>query len=249
MKCGLIGEHLRHSLSPNIHRFFGDYAYDLYEITPCALPSFLDTTDLTGMNVTIPYKKSVLPFCRALSDEARAVGAVNTMVRSAEGWIGHNTDIAGFTYLLQKSGFSAEEKTCLVLGSGGASAAVCFALRAAGARPVVVSRTGKVNYENIGQYFDAPLLVNTTPVGMFPDSGESPLDLTRLPGLHCVIDLIYNPAPTKLLRQAKSLGIAVYDGLPMLVAQAKAAAELFTGTKIPAQRVEEMLPAIRALLI
>ena len=248
MKCGLLGERLGHSLSPQIHRLLGDYSYELAEVSPCALPSFLETTACDGLNVTIPYKKTVLPFCQSLSDEARAVGAVNTMVRNSDGWHGYNTDVAGFACLLSQSGFSVEGKRCLVLGSGGASAAVCYALEKAGGNPVVVSRTGEVNYENVERYVDAPLLVNATPVGMYPDLDSSPLDLRRLPGLRCLIDLIYNPSPTALLRQAASLGIPSFGGLLMLVAQAKYAAELFTGREIADGRIEEILPQIEKLL-
>lgn len=248
MKCGLLGERLGHSLSPQIHQLLGEYSYELSEVLPCALPSFLETTDFCGLNVTIPYKKTVLPFCKRLSDEARAVGAVNTMVRASDGWHGFNTDIYGFTYLLRGSGFQTEGKTCIVLGSGGASAAVCHALKTAGGDPIVVSRSGEVNYTNVERYTDASLLVNATPVGMYPDLDHSPLDLRRLPGLRCVIDLIYNPSPTALLRQATALGIPAFGGLTMLVAQAKYAAELFTGKEIPETIIEIILPQIEKLL-
>ena len=228
MKCGLLGRHLCHSYSPQIHKTLGDYDYRLFEIEPEDLSAFLTQKDFDGLNVTIPYKKAVIPFCSSLSPQAEAVGAVNTIIKTADGkLIGHNTDYFGFSYMLSHSGLTVTGKKVLILGSGGASTTVAAVLKEVQANAVIVSRTGENNYENLHLHADAAVIVNTTPVGMYPDNGHSPIDLTQFPKLEGVLDLIYNPARTALLLNAEKQGLVAMNGLCMLVAQAKESAEWF----------------------
>lgn len=233
MQCGLLGRKLGHSYSPQIHQRLGDYPYTLYEREPEELEEFLLHGPFNGINVTIPYKKAVIPYCDALTPIAQRMGAVNTIVRRADGsLIGHNSDYFGFSSMVKKSGLALKGKKVLVLGSGGACATVTAVLNDLGAEAVVISRSGENHYGNLQLHEDAAAIVNTTPVGMYPNTGESPLDITRFPKLEGILDLIYNPARTQLLLQAETIGIAAMNGLWMLVAQAKESAEWFTGEKI-----------------
>ena len=227
---GLLGERLSHSWSPALHKALGGYDYDLFSVAPEALGQFLEATPCRGLNVTIPYKKAVLPHCAALSPVAKRLGSVNTLLRRGDGWYGDNTDYTGFCKLMQ--GFRVRGADALVLGSGGAGVMAAQALRDLGARQVeVVSRTGRVHYGNLNR--SADLIVNATPVGMYPENGHAPIDLREFPNCGGVVDLIYNPLRTKLLLEAETLGIAHENGLPMLVAQAQAAAALFLGRDVP----------------
>ena len=242
MRAGLLGRKLGHSFSPRIHSFFGSYSYDLFEVEPEDLESFLTGSSFDALNVTIPYKKAVIPFCAELSEAARAIGSVNTIVRRSDGSLfGDNTDAAGFAAMLQKLAVSPAGKKALVLGSGGASLTVQHVLKSAGAEVIVISRSGENNYTNIELHCDAAILVNTTPVGMYPACGESPLDLARLPRLEAVLDLIYNPARTQILLQAMDRGIPCLGGMTMLVEQARAAAERFTGEDVNPSAGEKVL--------
>ena len=245
-RCGLLGERLGHSYSPAIHAMLGDYEYRLYECPRDKLGDFLEARDFDGLNVTIPYKKAVLPYCAELSPMAAAIGSVNTLLRRPDGSLyGDNTDAFGFESLLRHAGLDPAGRKCLVLGSGGASATVQAVLRQLGAGSVtVISRGGEDNYGNLSRHRDAELLVNTTPVGMYPGNGLAPVDLTAFPGCRGVVDLIYNPARTALLLQAGRLGIPCAGGLWMLAAQAKRASELFTGSAIP----DDVIPCITAAL-
>ncbi len=233
MQCGLLGGKLGHSYSPQIHGRLGSYGYRLFEKTPEELPEFLQNGSFTGLNVTLPYKKAVIPYCAKLSKRAQQLGAVNTIVRQSDGsLIGHNTDYFGFQSMLQRSGIGVSGKKVLVLGSGGASATAVAVLQEAGANVVVISRHGANNYENLHLHRDAVVIVNTTPVGMYPETGKAPLDLEKFPQLAGVLDVIYNPARTQLLLDAEQRGLVAENGLWMLVAQAKESAEWFTGAKI-----------------
>lgn len=241
MKCGLLGRKLGHSYSPQIHGLLGDYSYALFEKEPEQLASFLKNGDFTGINVTIPYKKDVLPYLDELSPAARKIGSVNTIVRRADGSLfGHNSDYFGFVSLVKHSGIAVDGQKVLVLGSGGTSNMVVTALKDLGAMPVVISRSGVNNYENLHLHADASVIVNATPVGMYPNTGVSPIDLNRFPKLDGVLDVIYNPAKTQLLLDAEKLGIPHENGLWMLVAQAKEAAEYFTGKKLPDSCIEKI---------
>ena len=233
MKCGLLGRKLGHSYSPQIHSHLGNYSYALFEKEPEELEDFLKNGDWTGINVTIPYKKEVIPFLDQLSPVAKRLGAVNTIVRRPDGTLfGHNTDYFGFRSMVGRSGIAPAGKKCLILGTGGASATAQAAMEEMGANVVVISRGGENNYDNLHLHTDAAVIVNTTPVGMYPNTGVAPLDVTRFPNLEGVLDVVYNPARTQILLDAESMGVKTMNGLWMLVGQAKEAAEYFTGTKI-----------------
>lgn len=246
MECGLLGGKLGHSFSPQIHGALADYRYTLWEKSPEELDDFLKNGDFTGLNVTIPYKKDVMPYCAELSEQAKKVGAVNTIVRRRDGTLlGHNTDYFGFAYLLKQSGIAVAGKKCLVLGTGGASVTVQAVLREQGAKVVVLSRSGPENYDHLERHADAALIVNATPVGMYPNTGVSPIKLIFFPNLEGVLDLIYNPARTQFLLDAEKLGVPGWNGLSMLVAQAKESAEWFTEKTIPDERIEEIYTRLR----
>ena len=241
MKCGLLGRKLGHSYSPQIHNLLGDYSYVLFEKEPEKLENFLKNGDFSGLNVTIPYKKEVIPYLSELSPTAKKMGCVNTVLRRSDGTLyGHNTDYFGFTSLVRHAGLSVAGKKVLVLGSGGASNTAVAALKNLGANPVVISRSGENNYGNLHLHRDAAAIVNATPVGMYPNTGVSPIDLALFPHLEGVLDVIYNPARTQLLLDAEKLGIPRENGLWMLVAQAKEAAEVFTGGKISDEVIEKI---------
>lgn len=246
MRCGLLGKKLCHSYSPQIHSRLGDYTYELFEKMPEELESFLKHGDFEGLNVTIPYKKEVLPYCDALSDCAAELGAVNTIVRRPDGTlIGHNTDYFGFRSMLKRSCLQVNNKKVLVLGSGGASATAVAVLKKLGANVVVISRSGENNYNNLEKHADAAVIVNATPVGMYPNVGATPIDLDLFLQLEGVLDIIYNPARTQLLLEAEKKGLIVENGLWMLVAQAKESAEWFTGKVISDTKITEIHEALR----
>ena len=246
LKCGLLGQKLGHSYSPAIHGMLAGYDYQLFEREPEQLEDFLKNGPWDGINVTIPYKKAVLPYCAELSDTARRIGSVNTIIRRPDGSLyGDNTDAYGFESLVKKSGIDVRGKKALVLGSGGASVTVVAVLKMLGAESVtVISRGGEDNYDNLDKHADARIIANTTPVGMYPNNGQAAVDLTRFPQCEGVLDVVYNPAHTALLLQAEKLGIPRAGGLYMLVAQAKRSSELFTGSTIPDSeigRIEKVL--------
>ena len=233
MKCGLLGRKLGHSYSPKIHGFLADYSYTLFEKEPEQLQEFLRNGDFSGLNVTIPYKKDVITYLDALSPVAQKLGAVNTIVRRSDGTLlGHNTDYFGFKTMVCSSGLDVTGKKVLVLGSGGASNTVVAVLQELGSDVVVISRSGENNYNNLYLHQDAAIIVNTTPVGMYPNTGVSPLDLEQFPRLEGVLDIVFNPAKTQILLDAEQKGIVAMNGLLMLVAQAKESAEWFTGHRI-----------------
>lgn len=245
MLCGLLGRKLGHSYSPQIHKELGDYPYILFEKEPEELEGFLKYSQYTGLNVTVPYKKAVIPYLDELSPRARELGAVNTIVRRDGKRIGHNTDYFGFEQLLLQSGLDVTGKKVLVLGSGGASYTAVAVLQAQNAQVVVISRSGENNYENLDLHTDARVIVNTTPVGMYPDTDCSPICLDMFPHLEGVLDVIYNPARTALLRQAEERGLVTANGLLMLVAQAVEASQWLTGNAIPQKKIREIHRKLR----
>ena len=246
MQCGLLGEKLGHSFSPQIHSHLGNYSYVLFEKSRDELESFLKDGAFSGLNVTIPYKKTVLAYCDELTDRAAMLGAVNTLVRRTDGkLIGHNTDYFGFESLLHKSRIQVSGKKVLVLGSGGASVTAVAVLKQYGAEVVVVSRSGKNNYNNLYRHADASVIVNTTPVGMYPNVGQSPIDLSLFPCLEGVLDIVYNPSKTQLLLDAEARGLKAENGLWMLVAQAKESAEWFLNSPIPNDRISQIHDILR----
>ena len=242
MRYGLLGRRLGHSLSPLIHGYLAPYSYELFEREEGELEAFFRDDSIRAFNVTIPYKVHAYHACDEVSETAQAIGSVNTVVRHADGTLfGDNTDVFGFSFMAKCAGADFKGKKVLILGSGGASRTVQYVCKTAGAREVlVVSRNGSVNYENVFEHADAELLVNTTPVGMYPNNGASPLDLTGFPNLECVLDLIYNPMKTALLLQAEAHGIPNANGLSMLVAQALRSAERFLGTAIDETKIGEI---------
>ena len=244
---GLLGRKLGHSWSAPIHAALGCADYRLIELEPEELGAFLAREDIGGLNVTIPYKRDVMAYCDVLDPMAEAIGSVNTLVRRADGKLyGYNTDAAGFCFMAQRAGIGFAGKKTLVLGSGGASRTAAACAKKLGAREVVViSRSGENNYTNLGRHADAERIVNTTPVGMYPNNGAAAVDLTAFPACAGVLDLIYNPRRTALLLQAEELGIPCSDGLPMLVAQAKAAEEHFFDRTIADSENERILAQLR----
>jgi len=225
---GLLGRSLKHSFSEDIHRELGNPSYRLYELEPEQLEAFLTGNEIELLNVTIPYKKTIAPYCAVLSDEAQAIGSVNTIISTPDGLYGHNTDIFGFNYMVARAGIALADKKVLIFGGGGASASAGYAAQKSGARSVVViSRRGEDNYGTLPNHADAEVLVNATPLGMYPSEiGNSVVDLALFPQCEAVLDLVYNPLRTALMMQATARGIVCTGGLAMLVAQAKAAAEL-----------------------
>lgn len=249
MEYGLIGEKLGHSYSQMIHARLADYRYELKEVAPEKLDEFIEGREFRGLNVTIPYKQAVMKHCAALSPEAVEVGSVNTLLVRLDGsLLGHNTDIDGFIYMLRRGGIDPAGAKAVILGSGGTSLTAHAALARLGAREIVtVSRKGPVDYHTLyAKHADAEILVNATPVGMYPENGASPVSLDRLSGVRGVADVIYNPEKTALILAAQAKGIPAVSGLSMLVAQAREAAELFTGQAIPAERVDGITAEISA---
>lgn len=246
-KCGLLGGKLGHSFSPQIHALLADYDYELFPMPETEVEGFMKNGTWDAINVTIPYKETVIPYLDTVSEEARLIGSVNTVVRDDNGKMhGHNTDFYGFSYLLERGGFEISGKKCIVLGSGGSCKTVKSVLASKGAGEVyTVSRSGEYNYENISLLYDAEIIVNTTPVGMFPKNGERLLELCKFTKCTGVVDIVYNPAMTGLLLDAERLGIKHSDGLPMLVAQAKRACEIFRGEKISDGVIEDILGKLR----
>lgn len=226
---GLLGRKLSHSLSPQIHAHFGSYNYELFCREPEELDEFFKDKTLKAYNVTIPYKIEAFNRCDELSETAKKIGSVNTVIRRADGTLyGDNTDYFGFDFMSKACGADYNGKKVLVLGSGGASLTVCAVAKDCGAKEIVViSRSGENNYDNIDKHYDADIIVNTTPVGMYPNNGERLVDLTKFRNLQNVLDLIYNPCKTRLLLDAEELGIPCSNGLSMLVAQGLRSAEQF----------------------
>ena len=247
LKFGLLGGRLAHSYSHFIHGELGGYEYCLYEKKPEELNSFFKHGDFDGLNITIPYKKTVMQYCRNLSETAVLSGSVNTIVRLPDGsFCGDNTDFFGFAYLLKNTAVNPAAGKSIVLGSGGSSLTVQTVLKNLNAKEIIViSRHGENNYENIEKHRDADFIINTTPVGMYPDNRFSPLaDFGIFKNCRAVIDLIYNPARTELLLQAEEYGVSCRNGLEMLAAQAKKSAEIFINESIPDEKIEEIVSKI-----
>ena len=247
MQYGLIGERLGHSYSQRIHEQLAGYGYELRAVAREEIDAFLAARDFQGLNVTIPYKRTVIPYCDELSPAARKIGSVNTLVLRDGRLFGDNTDYAGFLCLARRTGIAFAGKKVLVCGSGGTSLTVRTAARDSGAREVVVlSRSGEENYQNAPlRHADAEILVNTTPLGMFPNLGGKAVRLSDFPRLEGVLDVVYNPLRTALILEARERGIRCAGGLAMLVAQAKYSAEQFAGHPIPDGRIDEIEHSLR----
>lgn len=247
MICGLLGKTLGHSYSPLIHSYLGQYEYRLFEKQPHELEDFLKRGEFEGLNVTMPYKKDVIPYLDALSPIAARLGAVNTIVRREGKLIGHNTDYAGFLSMVHRSGLDPAAKKVLILGNGGASATAVAVMEDLGADVIVISRGGENNYNNLyTMHTDAAIIVNTTPVGMYPNTDFSPISISAFPALEGVLDVIYNPTNTMLLQLAQESGVYGMSGLWMLVAQAREASEWFQNATISEERLAEIYRTVKA---
>lgn len=240
---GLLGRTLGHSYSVPIHKALGNDDYGLYPLEPEALCAFLSRDEIGGLNVTIPYKRDVIRFCAELDETAREIGSVNTIVREPDGTLkGYNTDAYGLTYLARSAGIPFAGRKVVIFGGGGASLTARYVASLGGAREViVVSRSGEVNYEQLSRHADAEVLINATPLGMYPHTGQLPADPGVFPNCAGVFDLVYNPRRTALLFRAEALGIPCAGGFSMLVAQAKAAEELFFERTIPDSEIALVL--------
>lgn len=244
MRYGLIGEKLGHSYSKLIHERIAAYTYDLIPLSREELLDFMEKKDFTAINVTIPYKQTVIPYLNELDPLAKEIGAVNTIVNKSGHYIGYNTDFFGYTYMLEHNGIEIKGKKCLILGSGGTSHTVSAVLKHMGASEVlVVSRQvceDTISYEDCyAKHTDAQVIANTTPLGMYPNVNAAPLDLTPFVECEAVVDAIFNPLDTKLTQQAKQLGMKGVTGLEMLVAQAKQAIEYFLDIKLEDGVIED----------
>ena len=249
MKYGLIGEHLGHSYSREIHAQVADYDYELCEVAPEELDSFLRKAEFRAINVTIPYKQSVIPYLSYISPQDESIGAVNTVVnRDGKLW-GYNTDFAGMEALIARMGLSLRGKKVLILGTGGTSKTARAVCESAGAREILkVSRRASgeaVSYEQaVSGHGDAEILINTTPVGMYPRCGEAPIDLAHFPGLEGVVDAVYNPLRTRLVQAGQERGVPAEGGLYMLAGQGVCASAIFLGKEFDPALTEGVYRAI-----
>lgn len=229
MRFGLIGKTLGHSHSRLLHALLGNPDYRLLELNEAEFDAFMRAGRFRGVNITIPYKERAMAYCHA-DETARAIGSVNTVVNRGGRLYGYNTDCAGFEYLAERAGISFGGKKVLVLGSGGTAKTVLYAARRAGAREtVIISRGGENHYGNLSRHFDSDILVNATPVGMAPEDAKTPVSLDGFAGLTGVLDVIYNPTKTRLVKAVERRGIPAAGGLAMLVKQAYDADKLFFG--------------------
>ena len=244
MEYGLIGEKLGHSFSKIIHEKLADYTYELCPLAKDELDAFMTAKQFKAINVTIPYKQDVIPYCDVLDDSAKRIGVVNTIVNRDGKLFVYNTDFAGFLYNLNAHGITLKDKKVMICGSGGTCKTVTAVAEYMGAKEIlVVSRSKKENavtYEECIRHKDVDVVVNASPKGMYPDNGESPLDLSNFPNCKAVVDVIYNPLKTRLLQQAEQLGMKAVNGLEMLVAQAKFAVEHFLSTEIENDKIDQI---------
>lgn len=240
MEYGLIGENLSHSYSKIIHEHFGLYKYILYNMSLNELENFLKTKKFKGINITIPYKKTAVIFCDKLDITAKKIGSVNTLIVDINNnVIGYNTDYYGLKYTIERSNIFLKNKKVIILGNGGTSAtAKALATDLQAKEILVVSRDGLINYNTIYNYLDADIIINTTPVGMYPNSKEKLIDISRFKNLSGLIDVIYNPFYTSLMLDAKTHNVPVAGGFPMLIAQAKASAEIFKDISLDNSLIE-----------
>ena len=247
MKFGLLGRTLGHSFSPRIHSALGNTNYELFEREPSQLQEFFDDPELQGINITIPYKVNALEACDVVDPRAERIGCVNTMVRKDGKWHGYNTDYDGFVFTLQHANIDVSGKECIILGDGASSATVHVALEDLGAKNIVhLSRKTAPFYGDAPNYYEtAQIIINCTPIGMYPHNPANLIDITQFSKLEGVVDLIYNPRRTILLLQAEMLEIPHCDGLPFLVAQGVEAANHFQGESFGTKEIEQILRDMR----
>jgi len=251
MKYGCIGERLSHSFSKEIHNLLADYPYEIREVAREELDGFMEDADFLGINVTIPYKELVIPHLHSIDEAAERIGAVNTIVKREGKLYGYNTDFYGMTMLLAHAGVTVKDKTVAILGTGGTSKTASAVCRALGAGKILTvsrrAREGVIDYEGLKAIGgELEVIINTTPVGMYPHQYESPVDIADFPRLSGVIDAIYNPLRSELVSAAKSKGIPAEGGLYMLVAQAVRASEIFLGREYPEGVLEDVYSRILA---
>ncbi len=240
MKCFLIAKKLSHSFSKPIHNALSDYSYEYKELQENELEGFLKERDFDGLNVTIPYKTAVMSYLDELSPEAEKIGAVNTIVNKCGKLCGYNTDYYGFCYMVKEAGTEIAGKDVAIIGKGGAAKTAKCVCEDMGAKSVSTITREDINSGDMERFYNAQIVVNATPVGMYPNTGESAVDITHFKKCEELLDVIYNPAKTKLILDAEKMGIKTVNGLGMLVAQAKCACELFTDTKVPDFKIEEI---------
>ena len=247
MKFGLLGRTLSHSFSPRIHSALGNTNYELFEREPSQLQEFFADPELQGINITIPYKVNALEACDVVDPRAERIGCVNTMVRKDGKWHGYNTDYDGFVFTLQHAGIDVSGKECIILGDGASSATVHVALEDLGAKNIVhLSRKTAPFYGDAPNYYEtAQIIINCTPIGMYPHNPANLIDITQFSKLEGVVDLIYNPRRTILLLQAEMMEIPHCDGLPFLVAQGVEAANHFQGESFGTKEIEQILRDMR----
>ena len=247
MKFGLLGRTLGHSFSPRIHSALGNTNYELFEREPSQLQEFFDDQELQGINITFPYKVNALEACDVVDPRAERIGCVNTMVRKDGKWHGYNTDYDGFVFTLKHAGIDVSGKECIILGDGASSATVHVALEDLGAKNIThLSRKAAPFYTDAPNYYEtAQIIINCTPIGMYPHNPASLIDLTQFSKLEGVVDLIYNPRRTILLLQAEMMEIPHCDGLPFLVAQGVEAANHFQGESFGTKEIEQILRDMR----
>ena len=247
MKFGLLGRTLGHSFSPRIHSALGNTNYELFEREPSQLQEFFADPELQGINITIPYKVNALEACDVVDPRAERIGCVNTMVRKDGKWHGYNTDYDGFVFTLQHAGIDVSSKECIILGDGASSATVHVVLEDLGAKNIVhLSRKTAPFYGDASNYYEtAQIIINCTPIGMYPHNPANLIDITQFSKLEGIVDLIYNPRRTILLLQAEMMEIPHCDGLPFLVAQGVEAANHFQGESFGTKEIEQILRDMR----
>lgn len=247
MKFGLLGRTLGHSYSPRIHGALGNTHYELFEREPSQLQKFFADPELKGINITIPYKVNALEACDVIDPRAERIGCVNTMVRKNEKWYGYNTDYDGFVFTLNHANIDVSNKDCIILGDGASSATVHVALEDLGAKSIIhLSRKTAPFYGDAPNYYKtAQIIINCTPIGMYPHNPANLIDITQFTKLEGVVDLIYNPRRTILLLQAEMMDIPHCDGLPFLVAQGVKAANHFQDESFGTKEIEQILRDMR----
>lgn len=250
MRCALIGEKLSHSYSRLIHKKFGMYSYDLVELPPDNLKEFVEHGGYDAFNVTIPYKSAIIPYIDKVETLAMQIGAINTVCRLGGKTYGYNTDILGMAYMLKRAGIALGGKHVMIFGSGGTGKTAEMLAKKNGAASItVVSRSGSVNYKNFYELQQTQIIINTTPVGMYPYSDISLADLSKFRNLEAVADVIYNPMRTRLMLQARELNLKYAGGLHMLVAQAKYSMDIFVKNRHPDEIIEQVYKYLLSRII
>ncbi|MCR0204005.1 shikimate dehydrogenase [[Clostridium] innocuum] len=245
MRYGLIGEKLGHSFSKDIHERIADYTFDLIPLSKEEFKEFMEKKEFAAINVTIPYKKDVIPYLDEMDEHAKAIGAVNTIVNQNGKLKGYNTDFTGFLYMVKKHNVHMEGKKVLIIGNGGASAAIQAVVRheKAGQMVIVdvVTGNGAISYDEMfSSHLDAEIIINTSPIGMYPRIGNAPIDISMFHKCEAVMDVIYNPILTRLCFEAQEMDIKRVNGLEMLIAQAKQSVEFFLDKKIDDQIIDDI---------